>query len=77
MPPNANDSASRNRKSTRLCRPCTWYIPNAAIAVVVWYAMSRSRTNFNKRQQKVQAALRSLVLMRRSGSRNVGARYDV
>src|SRR5690606_32231027 len=40
-----------------------WLLAVPVMAGGVWYAMSRTRTNFNPRQQKVQAAVRTLALM--------------
>ncbi len=40
-----------------------WLLALLGVLPLVWYAMSKSRTNFNVRQQKVQAGLRAVVLV--------------
>src|SRR5687768_515088 len=40
-----------------------WLLAILGALPLVWYAMSRTRTNFNKRQQKLQAGLRAFVLI--------------
>ena len=40
-----------------------WLLAILGVLPIVWYAVTQSRTNFNARQQKLQAAVRGLVLI--------------
>ncbi|MDQ3070581.1 MAG: hypothetical protein M3R55_12750, partial [Acidobacteriota bacterium] len=39
-----------------------WLLAMVAALPLLWYALSRTRTNFNARQRKVQAGIRAAVL---------------